>query len=507
MKFNVAPLLKFFALVKAWWTNPYRGADRWNPNRSHVPGQAQDARFDITAATRLELVHKARDFERNNAIVNRLADLFEQFTVGACGLQVLPDSENEDWNAAAQTWWEEWQQYCDLTSLLSFGTIQSLAARSWFIDGEVFILKTRGESNRPRIQLIESHRVETPNHLISLEGKTIIDGIEINPIGRPMAYWVKDGVSDPLMPAVYRRIPADQMIHIYEPSRPGQMRGLSFLYPVMNDLVDLEDLQGLEMKAAKDAAEVSNILTNEAGEFDPSMLRRSRDPVTTQTSTGTEITEQRIAHYKTVIGARTIALKRGEKLEQFRSERPSVASRDYWDYITSKICAGVGISQLLVFPRSMQGTVARAELDIANAFFRSRSAVFADAMERLYVWVMEWAVRFDKRLDGAPADWFRVDIRSPRSVNVDVGRNSSAMLAELEAGATTYRAIYAPLGLNEKSELRQRAREEAFIDRVAREEGTTPDRIRQSIGESLKLKMAEESKQQKDADDEPVLTT
>ena len=44
---------------------------------------------------------------------------------------------------------------------------------------------------------------------------------------------------------------------------------------------------------------------------------------------------------------------------------------------------------------------------------------------------------------------------NPRAVNVDVGRNSNALIVELGAGATTYRQHYSALGLDWEQELAQ----------------------------------------------------
>jgi capsid protein len=150
-------------------------------------------------------------FEQNNAIVNRLADLFEQYTVGPNGLQFIPSSSDEDWNQRAAASWAQWTDVCDLTSLHAISTLMTLTARSWFIDGEVFILLTRGEERsatanlkpvlRPRIQLIESHRVATPPQLQDQEGKTVSDGIEIDAKGRPTAYWIKDSADGDIFTA------------------------------------------------------------------------------------------------------------------------------------------------------------------------------------------------------------------------------------------------------------------------------------------------------------------
>lgn len=484
----------------------YLGAQRWSPDRSDVPGQVQDARFDANNAVRVELVRKARSFEKNNAIFNRLADLFEQYTVGTSGLQILPDSSDDDWNEIAAEWWQQWCTVCDLTSRLSFGTLQSLAARAWFVDGEVFIHKTRGETPpyRPRIQLIESHRIETPPQLYDLEGKSIIDGIEINSIGRPTAYWMRDGFGV----SVYKRIPADSIIHVFEPSRPGQMRGLPFCYPVIPDLMDLDELQILEMRAAKDQAEKSTFLFTESGEQPRTGMSLTQRTNTTQTSNGTEVTEKRIAAVKKAVGGKVTSMKKGEDVKFCTPERPSVATREYWDYLTAKACIGTGISQLLVFPKSLQGTVARGELDIANSFFRARSAVLADAFKLVYVYVMGWAITYNFDLMGAPADGtaLRCVTRAPRAVNVDAGRNSSAMLAELESGARTYEDVYAELGKDWRREINQRAREEAYIDKVAKKFNLSPDRIRKAISESLKTEMALADEKQQKEDDQQVLS-
>jgi lambda family phage portal protein len=484
--------------------NRYEAGQRWGTGRSFLPAGVQDARFDADDATRTEIVRKARYFERNNALVNRLADLFEQYTVGHCGLQIIPNSSSEDWNQAAKEWFDEWSKFCDLTSLQTFSTIQSLVARSWFIDGEIFILKTNGESRdkktgepnkRPRIQLIESHRVATPSNLSASEGRKIIDGIEIDDRGRPVAYHVRDGFDE----ESYRRIPAERIIHVFEPSRAGQYRGLPFLYPVLNDLHDLDDLEILEMRAAKDAAEKSTFITTASGELNADVLRSERYGQSTQNSSGTDTSINRTKFIRDAIGGRVAALKIGETVEQFIPNRPSVAAQWYWDYLTSKICAGTGISKLLVYPWSMQGTVTRADLDVMNGFFRSRSGVLASAFVQVWEYVIGWAIGNDPRVaDGLPADWRNVTTRAPRSVNVDVGRNSAATIAEYEAKLRTADSIFSELGCDWRQEFKQIAKEEAFKMALEKQFGLPPGAMSKAVKESLEAE-AEKAKSEKEA--------
>jgi len=319
--------MKFFDRLKLSLSvlrNQYDAGKQWSSQRSFVPGYVQDVRFDADQATREEILRKARYFEANSAIVNRLADVFEQYTVGANGIIMVPSSADQTWNDSARQVWDEWTPYADNSSLHAFSTLQSLIARSWLIDGEIFILKTHGKKSfmgqsRPRIQLIESHRVRTPSSMWNKEGNSIVDGIRVDENGRPLSYFVCVGMFDD----DYTEVPASEMIHIFESSRPGQLRGLSMLYAVLNDLHDLDDLQLLEMRAARDAAEKSIIIETASGHLNPANMRRDVVTVTNQNSAGTETTETRTKHIRDVIGGRTLALKTGEKLQQFIPQRPS----------------------------------------------------------------------------------------------------------------------------------------------------------------------------------------
>lgn len=460
--------------------NVYEGGIRWSRARSYIPGEVRDARIDADQATRSELVRKARYFEANSALVNRLADLFEQYTVGPFGLAIIPSSSDEEWNVLAAQWIEQWSRYPDLSSLMSWGTLQSLIARTWFVDGEVFILKTRGDKAPyyPRLQLIESHRVQTPWNLSRQEGKSIYDGVEFDGRGRPIAYHVLDGTA---WDGSFRRIPADSIVHVFEPSRPGQMRGLSFLYPVMNDLHDLQDLELLEMQAAKDAAETTKVVkttTGDAPEADWSAE-------TTDDETGS------VQYYKNVFGATTKVLGPGDTFEQFSSNRPTVTQQWYWRYLTEKVCVGVGIPLAMVMPESLQGTVYRGVLDMATAWFRARSAVLATAFSDIITYVIEQGAMIDRRIANRPADWRMFVARPPKSPNVDVGRNSSAMLAELRSGVRTLHDIYSETGDDWKTKVRQRANEIAYIRKVAESAGVPASELSDLIASESAQKQEE----------------
>lgn len=490
---------RFFAALDALRGKPsaeYEAGKRYQKDRTHLYGFVQDPRFDATECVRSELVRKSRWFEKNDPLANRLAEVFVEFTVGAYGPPMSPASGDEEWNQRATDWLEEWSPLADLTTRFGYGGIMTTAAWRRFFDGEFFILKTKGERNQPRLQGISAHRVATPDNLFDQEGKTIIDGVKIDKRGRPIGYYIQEGFDSDEF--TFRT--ADEVIHIFEPESPGQYRGLPMLTPIMNLLHDWNDLLMFEMKAAKDAASITNIYKTKNGEVNPANKWRERTTGTNQNSAGDDILESRQKFFQRVMGARSIAIGPEEDIKQLASQRPSITTQWFLDYIASLICSGIGFSKLLVFPWSIQGTVARGEYDLSTNFFRARFAPFQSAAHQIYLYVIGSARFLDARVADAPADWTRCNIRPPRSPNVDIGRNSAAVIADLESGLTTLEEQYGLRGMDWRGQVRQRGREEQFIDRVAADLKLSPDRIRKAISDSLKNQMNENAKTQQQED-------
>jgi lambda family phage portal protein len=437
--------------------NRYEGASN-SIRRSFLDTSYTSVRFDVTASTRQQIVRKSRFFEQNNAVMNRLGDLFENYTVGS-NFSVQPASSDPDWNLRAKKWWDTWSRYPDIGSRQSFGTLMSLAARGWFYDGESFLMLTRGDSGRPRLQLIEPQQVATPTG--QEQSPDIFDGVRFDTkTGRALSYFIGQETNQGQLTEV-RSISSDSIVHIYEAQRAGQLRGLPFVACVINDLHDLDDLQKLEMESCKLASSVAQVIKTSSGEVQASSLRSG--------VVGSQGTAQ--TYYENVFGSTVKVLKSGDEFEQFQADRPNVNMREYWRSLTEKVCAGVGIPYVLVFPEGMQGTVYRGALDMSSVWFRSRHQVMASAARRIWEYVMEYAIRTDPTLRDSPDDWYEIAIQAPRAPNVDVGRNSSAQLAELTAGVTTYDEIYGARGIDWRSALEAKAQQARYIQDLANKYG------------------------------------
>lgn len=467
--------MKFWRDIVKWLRN--YSAARWSGERSRLHTTLQDARLDLSRATRQELVRKSRYWQCESGLYQKLCDLWEQYVSGPDGLSIVSASSSDEWNIAADREFAAWSRFPDIQSLQPFSVLTSLVARTWFVDGECFVMKVTGDSGRPRLQIIESHHVYTPGSESKREGVGVIDGVEVDGNGRPIGYWIETQSG-------WMLVPADRMLHVFEPHRPCQYRGIPMVSSVLNDLHDLEDLQRFEMIAAKDSATISNVIQKKSGELTRTGLTRSRFAIGQTSATGSTVNENVVEYVASRLPGRTVGLPEGDTIQQFQSTRPSIASQQYWDYITSKICAGVGISKLLVFPTSMQGTVVRADLDTQDAFFRSRSSVLQSFAVAVREYVVTAALRFQPALRDLPGDWQSVSVQAPRSVKVDVGYNSQAAIAEIQNGLGTRQEFFGQRGRNWRRELRQSAIEVAELKRLADEFGVSPREIDQNLSDN-----------------------
>lgn len=466
--------------------NKIEGATLWSPARSYIQQGYQSSRFDASKSDRITLVRKARYFEYNSPIINRLADIFENYTVGS-GTPVIPNSSDPEWNKRASAVWERFCKYPMINSRMSFATMQSLVARRWFVDGEVFILLTSepvyDKSGRvigahPRLQLIETHLINTPPASAQSEGDRIIDGVTVDQTmgGRPVGYYI--GQEDGKGQVSYTvATAAKNVIHVCEPMRANEYRCLPFITPCVNILHDLDDLHLYEMKAAKAAADIALIISTSTGELDPKSMRAARFTQSGINKDGAA-PEDKTTYYKDATGGRSVVLKTGDKVDQLANGRPSVVTQAYWRSLTEYICAATGIPYQLAFPESIQGTVYRGVLAMSATYFESRFLTLRDVWQRIYEYVIEAEMKGgNPELRGAPADWYACTIQAPQSPDVDKFYNSSATIAELEAGTLNFGMVFGPRGKDWQVELRNKAIQVKFIKDLAAEYGLDPAEI------------------------------
>lgn len=449
----------------------------WSANRTWLYSYLQDAQQDINAWQRREVMRRVRWFEKNNPTCQKILDLIETNVVGT-GINPTPCSGNADWDKAALAAWNRWVANADLGGRLSFYQIQAIAARAMAVDGEVFLHLTQDPvSNRPRVQLIESHQVNSGGIEIpeNIKAETVdADGVLVEKTtGRPLYYVVQFNEG-----GAARLIRAEAMVHFFEPSRANQFRGMSLFHAVCNTLHDLDDLQTYEMIAAKDASEKSVIIKTASGEAPDAIIGNGQLSEMQPTAPG-----DKVAFYQKAFGGKNLVLQTGDDAKQFESNRPSPAMREFWQYLERKVCQGVGISAAAVldYEGGWGGAALRGAIVCDNRFYECRTNGLINGLGRVWCHVIgaDVATKYTPDLARVdlPAAWECVRWQPPRRSSVDIGRDSAALINELRAGVRTYRDALGEQGGDWREVLTQRADEAAFISDLAKSRKIAPEII------------------------------
>lgn len=250
----------------------YNGASYGRPGLAGWSPRASDAVAD-TNYDLPQLRARTRDLARNAPLAAGAISTQVTNVVGTgLSLQPTPDAELlgiED--EAAQAWadatlrefklWAE-STDCDVTRTQNFYGLQALAFRSALESGDVLsLLPTVQRPGRPyrlALQLIEADRVCNPGFV--QDTTEISAGIELDQWGAPVAYHVcRQHPGSLLRRSDFKwdRVTAygnssgrRNVIHLFDRRRPGQIRGVPVLAPVIEPLKQLQRYTDAELQAA-----------------------------------------------------------------------------------------------------------------------------------------------------------------------------------------------------------------------------------------------------------------
>lgn len=190
---------------------------------------------------------RSRQAVRNDGYARSVIDKLVANIVGT-GIKPQSVAPDAKFQRDLQKLWLQWTSQSDADGCLDWYGQQAQAVRCWLEAGEAFArLRFRGPSDGLavplQIQVLEPEFCPHDFNWLSRRGNRVRAGIEFDAIGRRRAYYfyrVRPGAWSDLETWQKVEVPAENVVHLYEPLRPGQIRGVPHLVAALVRLHELD---------------------------------------------------------------------------------------------------------------------------------------------------------------------------------------------------------------------------------------------------------------------------
>lgn len=216
-------------------------------------------------ADRATLMRRARHQVANHPLAAQGVEVLVSGLVGT-GFTPQPQHPSEAVRKALGLAWYDFAADAGGASLLA---VLGLVARCWVRDGEAFVrMELREERGRMvlRLRLLDPEQIDPSLTRDLGNGSRIVAGIEFDAAGDVVACHVRELIDLPfatIAPPV--RIPADEILHVFDPKFPGQVRGVSALAPVLLRLHDYDGASDALMVKLKTEALMAGFIRDQDG--------------------------------------------------------------------------------------------------------------------------------------------------------------------------------------------------------------------------------------------------
>lgn len=242
--------------------------------RQGFGGRGTSANTEIAGALRT-LRDRARSMVRNTPHGHAIVDVMVRHVVGA-GITPVWNTGSDRLDNQVRALWDDWANHASADGELDFYAQQALLVRAMVEGGEGLVrfvdLRLADDRRAPlRLQLLEGDHIDGSRDGRVIEGQRSRLGVGLGQWDRRTGYWLFE--EHPGEPAASwtaanyssRFVPRDEIVYLYRPLRIGQIRGVTWLAPVLLPAKDLAEL--LQNTIVKSGVEASfaGFITNTGG--------------------------------------------------------------------------------------------------------------------------------------------------------------------------------------------------------------------------------------------------
>jgi lambda family phage portal protein len=456
----------------------YDGASRGRRTQGwKAPGTDADA---AAFGARSRLRNLSRDMVRNRPYAARAKEVVVSNTVGT---GIVPSVKHDDAEKKEKIW-EVLAKHLltpalDARGELDLYALQEVVIGTVFTDGEILARRRirRGKYAKDlplgfQVELLEADYLDTT---VTSWGKNIvIEGVEYSPIGDIEAYHLyteHPGATRQMGHSLKsERVSWRDILHIRKLDRPGQLRGVPWLAPVMLTLGEVSDYQEAQILKQKMAALLAAVVTyDKDAAVDQKARLKGLDKMEPGAIVGTP-------------EGSSVTFTTPPKVDDY-----GIFMRE----CLGAIAMGIGITREaltgdLSGTNFSSGRMGRMEMDRnVERWQRMIISQFCMGVER---WVLEaWPMQRVLQ-----TETFSLEHTAPRRPLIDPNDEIDAMLKGVEGGVDSRQNVQRKLGLDPERIRRERA-EDAEKDAGAKLDPIAP-KPRPTAREARKAKETEETK-------------
>jgi lambda family portal protein len=432
-------------------------ATRDSPARSAICFPLNPKR-EFNSRDRKVVLEKIRSLEANLGLIPRMKGQVGKYSVGR-GIFPIPTTKDEDWNEAAAELFDDWannRSVCDAAAGRTFWKIQRYCAETFFSEAEAFaVMVSSSVAGAPQLQLFDASEIGGGWGIPQRPG--FLDGIRANAQHRALEYEVV--TADAMGKPTTQIVSALDMIHVFEPKRPGQLRPISPFAPAVNPAIDVMDLDSVITQSAKLHNALGIKVTKKSCDAGKTGVAGRVRKLTGEDGKVTEVREDFIR------GALIQYLGLDEDIDIVSSDRPTENILNFLVYRIRNICLTTGLPFEVVWDlSSLGGVTARLAVKDAQWFFDGIQDTINELLnQRVWVWRIASAMKNGELRMCTDPKWWRIFWLGPPKLDGDAGRTMQGEIDALYSGFNNWESYFARVeGRFWKDPIKQRIREIAW---------------------------------------------
>jgi len=452
---------------------------------------------------------RSLDLVRNDGYIRGTSHIYQDSIVGGQfvlnakpNLDVLSrinpafdDKWAEEWQVVVEgmfgLWAESSQNWPDASRINTLTGLVRLAVGIFVYSGEVLAtaewLRSTGRPFSTAIQMVDNDRLTNPDGM--MDSPRLRRGIERDMYGAPVAAYIRSGHPTDFTDTnryTWKRVPfrkpwgRQQVIHIFEQTRPDQSRGISDMVAVLKEMKMTKKFQDITLQNAvinaTYAATIESELPPEAAYAQMGMGGASSWAEEYMAQIAQYVSGSKNIH---IDGAKIPHLYPGTKLNLQRAGDPGGVGSNFEQSLLRHVAAALGLSYEQ-FSRDYTNTnysSARASMMETWKRMQSRKTMVADRFaSAIYALWLEEAI--NKGMVplpvGVSASVFYEGLAKDALCacswlganrgQIDELKETQAAVLRLNSNLSTYEEECARMGKDYRDVIKQRAREQRMMD-------------------------------------------